>query len=98
MAGDKKHKVTVIVSAYNSEKFIEGCLDSLLNQYLRECDQLEIIIVKSYEEKVEVQVLVKQAQHLKEVMAEMYQLRIPPEVQGSKPCRSTDQVVRLKRS
>ncbi len=40
-------KVSAIVSTYNSEKFIRGCLDNLINQTLYKKDELEIIVVNS---------------------------------------------------
>jgi len=40
-------KVSAIISTYNSEKFIKGCLDDLLNQTLYKKGKLEIIIVNS---------------------------------------------------
>lgn len=39
--------VTAIVSAYNSEKFIRGCLDDLVSQTLFKRGQLEIIVIDS---------------------------------------------------
>ncbi|MBM4145211.1 MAG: glycosyltransferase [Nitrospira sp.] len=40
-------KVSAIVSAYNSEKFMRGCLEDLVNQTLYEKGELEIIVVDS---------------------------------------------------
>ena len=40
-------KVTAIVSTYNSEKFIKGCLDDLLGQTLYKRGELEILIINS---------------------------------------------------
>ena len=42
MRCDMKIKVSVIVPVYNVEKFIDKCLDSLVNQTLKE---IEIIVV-----------------------------------------------------
>ncbi|GBD88055.1 hyaluronan synthase [bacterium BMS3Abin03] len=42
-----KIKVSAIVSTYNSEKFIRGCLDDLINQTLYKKGELEIIVVNS---------------------------------------------------
>ncbi len=44
---DRGIKVSAIVSTYNSERFIRGCLDDLLNQSLYEKGQLEIVVVNS---------------------------------------------------
>ncbi|MFZ5906223.1 MAG: glycosyltransferase [Nitrospirota bacterium] len=40
-------KVSAIVSAYNSERFIRGCLEDLINQTLYQKGELEIIVVDS---------------------------------------------------
>ncbi|MCU7495313.1 MAG: glycosyltransferase [Ignavibacteria bacterium] len=40
-------RVSAIVSIYNSEKFIRGCLDDLLGQTLYEKGQMEIVLVNS---------------------------------------------------
>ena len=42
-----KIKVSALVSTYNSEKFIRGCLDDLINQTLFKKDELEIIVINS---------------------------------------------------
>ena len=42
MRCDMKIKVSVIVPVYNVEKFIDKCLDSLVNQTLKE---IEIIVL-----------------------------------------------------
>ena len=43
--GTNKYIVSAIVSTYNAEKFIHGCLDNLENQTI--ADRLEIIVVNS---------------------------------------------------
>lgn len=40
-------KVSAIVSTYNSEKFIRGCLEDLVNQTLFQKGELEIVVVDS---------------------------------------------------
>ncbi|MEG4249229.1 FkbM family methyltransferase [Microcoleus sp. Pol10D4] len=40
-------KVSAIVSTYNSEKFIRGCLDDLVEQTLYKQGQLEILVIDS---------------------------------------------------
>ena len=42
---ESKYLVTAIVSAYNSERFLRGCLEDLENQTI--ADKLEIIVVNS---------------------------------------------------
>ena len=42
-----QYKVTAIVSTYNSEKFIQGCLQDLFDQSLYKQGQLEIVVVDS---------------------------------------------------
>ena len=42
-----KPKVSAIVSSYNSEKFICGCLDDLISQSIYDKDDLEIVVVVS---------------------------------------------------
>lgn len=39
---DKDIKISVIVPIYNSEKFLKRCLDSIINQTLKE---IEIICI-----------------------------------------------------
>jgi glycosyltransferase involved in cell wall biosynthesis/protein-L-isoaspartate O-methyltransferase len=43
----KTPKVTAVVSTYNSERFIDGCLEDLVNQTLYKKGELEIIVVDS---------------------------------------------------
>jgi glycosyltransferase involved in cell wall biosynthesis len=43
----KKSKVSAIVSSYNSERFIRGCLEDLITQTLYQKGKLEIIVVDS---------------------------------------------------
>ncbi|MDR3627619.1 MAG: glycosyltransferase [Ignavibacteriaceae bacterium] len=43
----KEIKVSAIVSTYNSEKFIEGCLNDLVNQTLYAKGGLEIVVINS---------------------------------------------------
>ena len=45
--------LSAIVSTYNSEKFMEGCLTDLINQTLYKKNQLEIIVVDSCSEQNE---------------------------------------------
>ena len=54
---DEPFLVSAIVSTYNSEKFIEGCLDDLLKQTI--ADKLEIIVVNSGSEQNEEAVIKK---------------------------------------
>jgi len=57
-------KVSAIISAYNSEKFIRGCLEDLINQTLYEKGELEIVVVDSGSEENERDVVNKfQQQH-----------------------------------
>lgn len=46
-------KVTAIISTYNSEKFIKGCLDDLLAQTLYRTGELEIVVIDSGSEEGE---------------------------------------------
>ena len=50
-AGSQEYLVTAIVSAYNSERFIQGCLEDLECQTIAE--QLEIIVINSGSEQNE---------------------------------------------
>ena len=44
---DVKNKVSAIVSIYNAQKFIKGCLEDLVNQSLYKKGKLEIVIINS---------------------------------------------------
>lgn len=50
---NNKYLVTAIVSTYNSEKFIHGCLTNLTEQTLYKNNKLEIIIIDSKSEQNE---------------------------------------------
>ncbi len=52
-------KVSAIVSVYNSEKFIEGCLLNLVGQTLFKKNKLEIVIVNSGSEQDEEKIINK---------------------------------------
>ncbi|MBW1731455.1 MAG: glycosyltransferase [Deltaproteobacteria bacterium] len=52
---DKDYVVSAIVSAYNSERFLRGCLEDLEAQTIR--DRLEIIVVDSGSEQNEAQIV-----------------------------------------
>ena len=43
----KQFRVSAIVSTYNSEKFIRGCLQDLIEQTLYQKNELEIIVIDS---------------------------------------------------
>lgn len=45
--GETEIQVSAIVSTFNSEKFIQGCLDDLINQTLYNKGELEIIVINS---------------------------------------------------
>ncbi len=49
----KTFKVSAIVSTYNSEEFIRGCLQDLVNQTLYQQGELEIVIIDSCSEENE---------------------------------------------
>lgn len=55
--GKKKVKVSAIVSTYNSERFIRGCLDDLINQTLYKKGQLEIIVINSGSQQNEEEII-----------------------------------------
>ncbi len=50
---DNSIKVSAIVSTYNSERFLRGCLDDLTTQTLYQKSELEIIVVNSGSEQNE---------------------------------------------
>lgn len=56
-AFDAPSVVTALVSTYNSEKFLRGCLDDLLNQTLRAQNRLEIVVVNSGSKQGEARIL-----------------------------------------
>ncbi|MCG7853087.1 MAG: glycosyltransferase, partial [Methanosarcinaceae archaeon] len=57
----KEYLVSAIVSTYNSEHFIRGCLEDLVNQTLYKKGDLEIIVVNSGSEQNE-EIIVKEFQ------------------------------------
>ncbi|WP_434222556.1 glycosyltransferase [Limnospira platensis CENA597] len=50
-------KVSAIISTYNSAKFIEGCLQDLVNQTLYHKQQLEIIVIDSNSQENEAEIV-----------------------------------------
>jgi glycosyltransferase involved in cell wall biosynthesis len=52
-ADPKIFKVSAIVSTYNSEKFIRGCLQDLIEQTLYQQNELEIVIIDSCSSEIE---------------------------------------------
>ncbi|MBZ0198630.1 MAG: glycosyltransferase [Ignavibacteriaceae bacterium] len=50
---EKTIKVSAIVSTYNSESFIKGCLDDLIEQTLYKSGELEIVVIDSGSEENE---------------------------------------------
>ena len=50
---EKTIKVSAIVSTYNSESFIKGCLDDLIEQSLYKSNELEIVVIDSGSEENE---------------------------------------------
>jgi len=50
-------KVSAIVSTYNSEKFLRGCLEDLTDQTLYQNGELEIIVIDSKSEQNEKQIV-----------------------------------------
>lgn len=53
IASPKEIKVSAIISTYNSERFIKGCIEDLINQTLYKNDELEIIVIDSGSEQNE---------------------------------------------
>ena len=60
ISGKKKYTVSAIVSTYESEKFIEGKIQDLLNQTIGE--QLEIIIIDTHSPENEKAIVAKYAE------------------------------------
>ncbi len=56
---NNKLKVSAIVSTYNSEKFIEGCLQDLVDQTLYKNGLLEIVIIDSGSQQNEEEIVKK---------------------------------------
>lgn len=44
---NSKHRVSAIVSTYNSERFLRGCLEDLVQQTLFKRQELEVIVVNT---------------------------------------------------
>ena len=44
---NSKHRVSAIVSTYNSERFLRGCLEDLVQQTLFKRHELEVIVVNT---------------------------------------------------
>ncbi len=60
---DQRYKVSAIVSTYNSENFIRGCLEDLINQTFYRKGLLEIIVIDSGSQENE-QAIVQEFQAL----------------------------------
>lgn len=50
-------KVSAIISTYNSEKFIKGCLEDLINQTLYKKGELEIVVIDSASKQNEKEII-----------------------------------------
>ncbi len=64
------YRVSAVVSTYNSEKFIRGCLEGLVNQSLYTKGQLEIIVIDAHSpqnEKAIVEEFQKKQDHIRYV-------------------------------
>jgi len=67
------YKVSAIVSLYNAEKYIAGCLENLINQTLYKKNQLEIIIINSnspQNEEIIIQEYIEKYQHIRYIKTE----------------------------
>lgn len=54
---EAKIRVSAIVSTYNSERFMRGCLEDLVNQSLYQKGELEIVVVNSASEQDEARIV-----------------------------------------
>ncbi len=61
-------KVSAIVSVYNCEKYIEGCIKDLINQSLYKKGELEIVLVNSGSEENEEKIIKKYAEEYKNIV------------------------------
>ncbi len=57
MSNSRQIKLSAIVSTYNSERFIRGCLEDLISQTLYKKGELEIVIVNSASEENEEEII-----------------------------------------
>ncbi len=61
----ERHKISIIISVYNTEKYLEKCLDSVINQTYQ---NLEIILVDDCSKDGSLKVIEKYAKKDKRIV------------------------------